>query len=55
MVLNALTLILCLAGLYIYTGSHRTDDAVVAWIRFIVGILIFGMGVGAWLIKWWVS
>ena len=53
--MSAIILLLCLAGLWIYIGSHRTDDQVVAWIRFIVGILIFGMGVGAWLIKQWAS
>lgn len=53
--MNWVILILCLSGLWLYIQSHRADDVVVAWVRFIVGILIFGMGIGAWLIKWWVS
>lgn len=53
--MNWIILAPCLAGIWIYIGSHRTDDVIVAWVRFIVGILIFGMGIGAWLIKWWVS
>lgn len=53
--MNAVILILCLAGLWIYIGSHRTDDVGVAWVRFFTGIALFLMGLGAWLIKWWVS
>lgn len=53
--MSAIILILCLAGLWIYIGSHRTDDVAVACIRFFTGIALFLMGLGAWLIKWWVS
>ena len=49
--MNAIIVILCLAGLWIYIGAHRTDDILVAWIRFIVGILLLGMGAGAWIVK----
>ena len=38
--MNAVILILCLAGLWIYIGSHRTDDVVVAWVRFFTGICL---------------
>lgn len=53
--MNWVILILCLAGLWLYIQSHRTDDVVVAYIRFFTGIALFLMGLGAWLIKWWVS
>lgn len=49
--MNAVILLLCLAGLWIYIGSHRTDDMVVAYIRFFTGIALFLMGLGAWLVK----
>lgn len=53
--MNWVILILCLAGLWLYIHSHRTDDVIVAYIRFFTGIALFLMGLGAWLIKWWVS
>lgn len=49
--MNLIILALCLAGLWIYIGSHRTDDVVVAYIRFFTGIALFLMGLGAWLVK----
>lgn len=53
--MNFLILLLCLAGLWIYIGAHRTDDILVAWIRFIVGLVLLGIGAGAWIIKALVS
>ena len=49
--MNWIILALCLAGLWIYTGSHRTDDVVVAYIRFFTGIALVLMGIGAWLVE----
>ncbi|MDU4249021.1 hypothetical protein [Pseudomonas sp.] len=49
--MNWIILALCLAGIWIYIGSHRTDDVVVAYIRFFTGIALFLMGLGAWLVK----
>lgn len=49
--MNWIILILCLAGLWLYIGAHRTDDILVAWIRFIVGILLLGIGAGAWIVR----
>lgn len=53
--MNWIVLFLCLAGIWIYIGSHRTDDVIAAYMRFFTGIVLFLMGIGAWLIKWWVS
>ncbi|MBD9573744.1 hypothetical protein IB260_00345 [Pseudomonas sp. PDM23] len=49
--MNWIILLLCLAGLWIYIGSHRKDDVIVACMRFFTGIALFLMGLGAWLIK----
>lgn len=53
--MNWIILALCLAGLWIYIGAHRTDDIVAAWVRFIVGLVLLGIGFGAWIVKALVS
>lgn len=53
--MNWIIFALCLAGLGFYLGSHRTDDVIVAYMRFFTGIALFLMGLGALLIKWLVS
>lgn len=40
-----------LLGITSYIYSHRTDDIVVAWCRFVAGIILVAIGAIGWMVS----
>ncbi|WP_017521958.1 hypothetical protein ACQCLI_18160 [Pseudomonas nitroreducens] len=43
--------IFLILGITSYIYSHRTDDVIVAWCRFIAGIVLIAIGAIGWMVS----